>query len=142
VTDAPPEVPVVAVGAIVLRGDSVLLIRRGREPGAGKWSVPGGRVEFGEPLADAVVREVHEETGLAVRVERFAGWAEGTGTDPWPYHHVLLDFFVTEVPPGQQAMAGDDAVDLRWVPFGEVADLDLVDGLADFFTTVGVGPSI
>jgi ADP-ribose pyrophosphatase YjhB (NUDIX family) len=139
VSDAPPALTVVAVGAIVVRENTVLLVRRGREPGAGKWSVPGGRVEFGERLADTVVREVREETGLTVRVDRFAGWAERTGTVPWPYHHVLLDFFATETPPGQVARAGDDALDVQWAPVDHLAELDLVDGLAPFLASVGVG---
>jgi 8-oxo-dGTP diphosphatase len=129
---------VVAVGAIVRREGTVLLIQRGRAPAAGKWSVPGGRVEFGEPLADAVVREVREETGLSVEVDRFAGWAERTGDDAGAYHHVILDFFVTERAPRGEARAGDDAVALQWVPVDALDGVDLVDGLADFLRSVGV----
>jgi 8-oxo-dGTP diphosphatase len=141
VTEELPTYPVVAVGAIVQRDGALLLVQRAREPARGKWSVPGGRVQFGEALAEAVVREVREETGLAVRVERFAGWAEGTGSAPAPYHHVILDFFVTEAEPGAPAHAGDDASDLRWVPMSELGTVDLVDGLAEFLRSVGVGPS-
>jgi 8-oxo-dGTP diphosphatase len=128
----------VAVGAIIRRDGAVLLVQRGRAPAAGKWSVPGGRVEFGEALADAVVREVREETGLSVEVDRFAGWVERTGDDPGPYHHVILDFFVTEREPGAEARAGDDAAALQWVPVAALGAVDLVDGLSDFFRSVGV----
>ena len=89
----------VAVGAIVRRGDDLLLVQRGRGTAVGRWSVPGGRVEFGEALADAVVREVREETGVLVRVTGFAGWVERHGDDPVPYHYVILDFFAEPTGP-------------------------------------------
>jgi ADP-ribose pyrophosphatase YjhB (NUDIX family) len=128
----------VAVGGIVLRGDEVLLVRRGREPGTGRWSVPGGRVEWGETLTAAVAREVYEETGLAVRVERFAGWVERLPGDGTRFHHVILDFFAVAEEPGAAPRAGDDAAEVRWVPRRAVAGMDLVDGLLEFFTAVGV----
>lgn len=117
----------------------VLLVQRGRPPHVGRWSVPGGRVHFGEPLADAVVREVSEETGLEVHVERLAGSVERIGADPEPYHYVIFDFFVSESDPGAVACAGDDAADVRWVPVDAFGTIELVDGLAEFFTSVGVG---
>jgi 8-oxo-dGTP diphosphatase len=131
---------VVAVGAIIRRGDAVLLVQRGRAPAAGKWSVPGGRVEFGETLAAAVVREVQEETGLSVAVDRFAGWVERIGDEEGlgPFHHVIADFFVTEAEPRGEARPGDDAVALQWVPISALDDVELVDGLADFLRSVGV----
>jgi 8-oxo-dGTP diphosphatase len=140
---APTPAPniVVAAGGIVVRDDTVLLVQRGRPPAAGKWSVPGGRVHPGERLADAVIREVFEETGLRVRVERFAGWAERIGADPAPYHHVIFDYFVTETAPGE-ARAGDDAAAVAWVALTELDTYDLVDGLSDFFTEVGLRPSV
>jgi ADP-ribose pyrophosphatase YjhB (NUDIX family) len=90
VTGGEPRV-VVAAGGIVVRDGAVLLVQRGRAPGAGKWSVPGGRVRFGERVTDAVEREVFEETGLPVRVERVAGWGESIGGDPDPDHHLIMD---------------------------------------------------
>ncbi|MDQ1519619.1 MAG: 8-oxo-dGTP diphosphatase [Actinomycetota bacterium] len=129
----------VAVGAIVQLEDTLLLVRRGRDPGAGQWSIPGGRVGFGESLTEAVEREVLEETALRVRVERFAGWVERIGDRPAPYHYVILDFFATELEPRGTARAGDDASDVQWVPLTSLADVDLVDGLADFLASVGVG---
>jgi 8-oxo-dGTP diphosphatase len=127
----------VAVGGIVRRGDALLLVQRAREPGAGRWSVPGGRVEFGESLADAVVREVREETGIEVRVDRFAGWVERIDTTGG-HHFVILDFFASETHPAGSLRPGDDAADARWVPLAAVADLDLVDGLSQFLASVGV----
>jgi ADP-ribose pyrophosphatase YjhB (NUDIX family) len=130
----------VAVGAIVRSGDEVLLVRRGRGAAVGKWSVPGGRVEFGEPITDAVAREVFEETGLTVRVTGFAGWVERIGDDPFPYHYVILDFFAAPDPSAAATpRAGDDAAAVRWVPIRSLGEVDLVDGLLAFLGSVGVG---
>ncbi|HWS44455.1 MAG TPA: NUDIX domain-containing protein [Acidimicrobiia bacterium] len=126
--------PEPAVGAIVVEDGALLLVRRARPPGAGLWSVPGGRVEAGERLQAAVVREVREETGIAVRVDDLAGFAERIGAD---HHFVILDFFAQAVPTGQTPRAGDDAREAAWVPLADVADLDLVDGLLDFLRRVG-----
>ena len=68
--------PVVAVGAVAVNDGAILLIRRGRPPAEGRWSLPGGRVEWGEPLTDALRREVEEETALRVEVGRLAGVVE------------------------------------------------------------------
>src|SRR3989442_2608569 len=98
----------VAVGAVVQRGDEILLVRRGRGTAVGQWAIPGGRVEFGEGLKTAVAREVREETGLEVRVGRFLGWAERMGDDPGPYHYVILDFAAERLDPQAPAPARDD----------------------------------
>jgi len=135
----PPATPEVAVGAVVVHEGRLLLVQRGRGAAVGKWAPPGGRVEFGETLAGAVVREVREETGIEVHAGELAGWVERTGTDPEPYHYVILDFFA--VPSGAtDLMPGDDAADARWVPLAEVITLDLVDGLFDFLVRVGSLP--
>ena len=128
----------VAVGAIVLRGDALLLVQRGRGVAVGRWSIPGGRIEFGESVEAAVAREVREETGLQVRVDRFAGWVEQWGSDPVPHHYVILDFFATEIDPDATAHAGDDATALRWVPVADLDTIDLVEGLAEFLASAGV----
>ena len=78
--------PAVGVGAVARRDDDLLLVRRGHGPGAGSWSIPGGHVEMGETLHEALVREVAEETGLEVVVDRFLGWVERFGVDPEPFH--------------------------------------------------------
>ena len=121
--------PKLAVGAVCVHDDTVLLIRRGRGPAAGEWSVPGGRVEAGETLHEAVVRETAEETGLEVVVDRFLGWVERIDDE---YHYVILDFAVTALDPTQPPVAGDDAAEAAWVPRHEVSDLRLVGGLYDF----------
>ena len=128
----------VAVGAIVRRDDQLLLVRRGREPAAGEWSVPGGRVEPGETLMEAVVRELHEETGLRGVCGPLVGWVERIG-DGW--HFVILDFEAT-VAGDVAPVAGGDALEARWCPVGDVARLELVDGLAEFLHDHGVIPTI
>jgi 8-oxo-dGTP diphosphatase len=121
--------PEVCVGAVVVEDGCLLLIRRGRGPAQGEWSVPGGRVEAGELLAEAVVRELAEETGLEGVCGEFIGWVERVGHD---YHHVILDFEVTLLNPEAEPVAGDDAQEAAWVPLVDVADVQLVEGLAEF----------
>ena len=130
--------PEVGVGAVAVHDGAVLLIRRGKGPAAGEWSVPGGHVEMGETLHEAIVREVLEETGLEVVVDRFVGFVERIGDDPAPYHFVILDFAVTVLDPTQSPVAGDDAAEVAWVPMGEVSDLRLVPGVYEFLTEFGV----
>jgi mutator protein MutT len=126
--------PLVCVGAIAVDDGHLLMIRRGRGPAAGEWSVPGGRVEFGETLAEAVVRELAEETGLEGVCDRLAGWVERFGEG---YHYVILDFWVT-ILSSERPAAGDDAAEAAWIPLDQVADLRLVDGLAEFLHEHGV----
>lgn len=122
------------VGAVVVVDDAVLLVRRANPPGRGRWSLPGGRVESGETLREAVVREVAEETGLRVVCDRLVGWVERIDDD---HHFVILDFAATPLD-DQEPRAGSDAADVRMVPVWEVAELDLVDGLIEFLGDHGV----
>ena len=127
--------PEIAVGAVVVRDDCLLVIRRGHGPGAGEWSIPGGRVEAGETLHEAVVREMWEETGLEVVVERFLGWVERLGDD---HHFVILDFVVGLLDAEATVVAGDDAAEAAWVPLHELSEIRLVAGLHEFLTDHGV----
>lgn len=127
----------VAVGAVVRRGDEILLVQRGRGAGVGQWSLPGGRVEFGETLTAAVAREVEEETGLDVEVGDFLGWVERMGTEPFDYHYVILDFAARPRQPETAVRAGDDAADVAWVPCARLPDVGLVAGLYEFLTDSG-----
>ena len=127
-------VPEVCVGAVVVVDDDLLLIRRGRGAAQGEWSVPGGRVLGGELLAEAVVRELFEETGLEGICEDLVGWAERIGDD---HHYVILDFRVTLLE-RTDPTAGDDAAEARWVPLADVAELNLVEGLAEFLHDHGI----
>jgi len=126
--------PEVCVGAVAVDADRLLMVRRGHGPGAGRWSVPGGRVERGETLAEAVVRELAEETGLEGVCEGLVGWVERIGDG---YHYLILDFNVT-VLDARTPVAGDDAAEASWVPLSEVSDRSLVEGLAEFLSDHGI----
>src|SRR5688500_6257844 len=90
-----PDLPRVGVGAVVLRGDRVLLVKRGGQPSAGKWSLPGGLVDLGETTQEATRREVFEECGLRVRLAGVAGVVDRVvrdGDGRVRYHYVLVDY--------------------------------------------------
>jgi ADP-ribose pyrophosphatase YjhB (NUDIX family) len=116
------------VSALVVDRDELLLVRRAREPGAGLWALPGGRVEAGETLAEAVVRELHEETGLEGVCGEFVGLVEIIEPD---VHVVVLDFRAHLLAHAEPT-PGDDATEALWVPLGEVVDHLLVPGLGEF----------
>lgn len=127
--------PEVAVGAIAVHDDKLLLVRRGHGPGAGSWSVPGGRVEGGELLAEATVRELAEETGLEAVCGAIIGVVERFDDGA---HFVILDHSVTVLEPDREPVAGDDAAEVAWVPLADVAGWNLVDGLAEFLHDHGI----
>jgi 8-oxo-dGTP diphosphatase len=133
--------PEVCVGGVALHDGNLLLIRRGHGPAAGEWSVPGGRVEHGETLAEAVTREVREETGLECVCGRFIGWVERIddelADESGGQHFVILDFEIT-VLDDTEPIGGDDAAEARWVPLDQVIDLRVVDGLAEFLHEHGI----
>ena len=119
--------PTIAVAAIVYDvAGRVLLVERGRPPGVGLWSVPGGKVELAETLAQAVTREVHEETGLVVEVGALACVIERMGDD---HHYVILDYVARVI--GGELVAGSDVRAAKFVDEGELANLPLTDGLLD-----------
>lgn len=126
--------PEVCVGAIAVHDDRLLLVRRGRGPAAGEWSVPGGRVEAGETLAEAVVRELAEETALEAVCGDLIGWAERIDGDA---HLVILDFAATVLEP-ENPQAGSDAAEAAWVPLAEIGDYRVVDGLVEFLHDHGI----
>jgi 8-oxo-dGTP diphosphatase len=127
-------VPQVCVGAIAIDDGHLLLVRRGHGPAAGEWSIPGGRVEPGETTAEAVVRELAEETGVEGVCGRLVGFVEKIDGD---HHFVILDFLV-EVLERTPPRAGDDAAEAAWVPLADVAEMRLVEGLAEFLHEHGI----
>ena len=128
-----PVIP--CVGAIVADGEGrLLMIKRGHEPGAGLWSIPGGRIEPGETDAEAVVREMTEETGLTVQVGRLIGRVRRPGLNGTVVD--IRDYAATVI--GGTLRAGDDAADARWVAPGELASLEITEGLIDALAGWGV----
>lgn len=117
------------VGAVIRDGAGrLLLIKRGHEPGAGLWSLPGGRIEPGETDEQAVVREIAEETGLVVT----CGSLLGTATLPGASGAIIEVRDYRAVVTGGDLAAGDDAADARWVEPAGLASLPLTAGLAEF----------
>lgn len=128
---------ILAAGAIVFDDlGRLLMVRRLRAPGAGRWSIPGGKRDPGESAESACVRECAEETGLIVEVDRFAGrvYRQASDTDRF----VIDDFACRRT--GGGLLAGDDAEQVRWVSREEFAQLDLVDGLAQALADWGLLP--
>jgi len=128
-----PRRPELSVGAVAVQDHRLLMIRRGSEPGRGLWSLPGGRVEHGETMAEAIVREVAEETGVAVMVGAVIDWVERIGdpTEGDNHHFVIVNFSVT-VDGDVEPVAGTDALEAAWVDLDAVSELDLVAGMAQF----------
>jgi mutator protein MutT len=134
--------PIVGVGAVIVKDDRAIIIKRANEPYKGQWSIPGGRVELGESLADAVRREMREETGLEVAVgplievfERIqhdeAAPAARDPLQPPPvrYHFVIIDYLCACT--GGALCAGDDAADARWVTSDELDEYDIRQSAVD-----------
>ncbi len=124
-----PDQPIVGVGGIVLDAERVLLVKRGREPLKGIWSIPGGKLELGETLREGVRRELREEVGLEVDVlemveilDRISLDAEGRVA----YHFVLIDFLCEST--AGVARADDDAAAVAWVARDRVSEYETTEG--------------
>ena len=116
----PLPAPVPAVGVVCLRGEEVLLIRRGTPPRQGEWSLPGGRIEPGERAVDAALRELREETGVEATITGLIDVVDGLFPEAGR-HYVLIDYAALWV--SGEPTAGDDAMEARFVPLDQVATL-------------------
>lgn len=126
---------ILGASAVIVADDAIVLVQRGHEPMLGRWSVPGGSVEPGETLREAAAREAYEETGLEVTVgEEVFSLVIPAGERSFEVH----DFAATVV--GGTLRAGDDAADVRWVPFDELERLPLTDGLLGYLERAGILP--
>ena len=129
----PPPHPQLAVSAAIFRDDKILLVRRARSPGKGFYSLPGGRVEFGESLHAALHREVDEETGLKIEIVGLAGWREvlpGTGGGG----HYLIMSFAARWSAGEPVL-NDELDDFRWLAPDALGDLKVTGGLQEVIDT-------
>jgi len=125
-----PEHPMVAVGAIIFRGERILLIKRSNESGKGRWSIPGGRLELGETLYEAARREVHEECSIEIEIERVFNTTDRIIRDEEgnvKFHFVLVDVIAKYA--SGETKAQSDAEECRWVTTGELVGLDIVERL-------------
>ena len=127
---------ILGASAVIVADGAILLVQRGHEPQLGRWSVPGGRVEPGETLAEAAAREAYEETGLEVRI----------GAELWSLtipdgdrSFEVHDFAATVT--GGTLRAGDDAADVRWIPLDELDQWPLTEDLLGYLTRGGILPS-
>lgn len=121
-----PKMPLVGVGAVVIKNGKILLVKRAFEPGKGKWSVPGGVVELGEKLAVACAREMEEETGLKGQVLELINAYDMIVPDQSGkimYHYVLIDFLVK--PLGGVEKPSDEVLEMRWVSYEETKELEM-----------------
>lgn len=126
--------PIVGVGAVVLRHGRLLVVKRGNEPARGLWSVPGGRLEFGETLAEGALRELREETGLIGTARGLCGIAERMH----PTMHVVIHDLWVDVDEDAEPVAGDDADDVAFVGKAALHALPLVPRLEHFLQGHGV----
>lgn len=121
-----PDRPVVGVGGVLISGDRALLVKRGRPPLEGEWSIPGGMLELGETLIEGVQRELAEETGLVVRVAGLIEVFERISLDSAgrpQYHFVVLDYLCEMV--RGEGRAGSDAAEIAWTSDAELAQYSL-----------------
>lgn len=131
-----PKQPLAGVGAVIINEGKIILVKRGVEPGKGEWSIPGGLIELGETVRDAVIREAKEETGLDVEifVDRPIDAFDNIDIDEkggFHYHFVLMEFLTS--PKSGTLKSSSDAVDAKWVSLEEVEKYDLTKPFRKFF---------
>lgn len=128
-TADPAQRPILAVSAVVIRDGRLLMVKRKGEPAAGRWSLPGGRVEAGETLHDALLREVLEETNAAITTVDLIGVAEEDGGG---CRFVVLGYRAELAGSPAVIAAGGDAAEVAWVRVEDVSSLALAGGLGSF----------
>ncbi|UCF55791.1 MAG: NUDIX hydrolase [Deltaproteobacteria bacterium] len=121
-----PEHPIIAVGGIIFHGQSVLLVKRNREPGKGQWSLPGGAVELGETLKEALKREISEEVSIKIEIGGLVRLLDRIIEDPENrirFHYVIADYWGWKV--SGQSHPASDISDARFVPLKEIQKMEI-----------------
>lgn len=134
-TPDPALRPQLAVSAVIFRDGKVLLVRRARSPGKGFYSLPGGRVEHGESLHQALAREVDEETGLKIDIVGLAGWREVLPGATAGGHYVIMSFAARWA--SREPVLNDEHDDYKWLEPGKFGDLKLTGGLLEVVEAAG-----
>jgi len=124
-----PSHPQLAVSAAIFRDDDILLVRRARSPAKGLYSLPGGRVEFGETLHAALHREVDEETALQIQIVGLAGWREVVPGTSGGGHYLILSFAARWI--SGEPVLNDELDDFRWLKPDAIDDLQVTGGLPE-----------
>jgi ADP-ribose pyrophosphatase YjhB (NUDIX family) len=127
--DPSPSRPQLAVSAAIFRDDRILLVRRARSPAKGFYSLPGGRVEFGESLHTALQREVDEETGLRIEIAGLAGWREVLPTTTGGGHYLIMSFAARWA--ANEVVLNEELDDFKWLAPDGLGDLKLTGGLVE-----------
>jgi ADP-ribose pyrophosphatase YjhB (NUDIX family) len=126
---SPPSHPQLAVSAAIFRDDRILLVRRARSPAKGYYSLPGGRVEFGETLHAALHREVDEETALKIEIVGLAGWREVVPGAGGGGHYLIMSFAARWT--SGEPVLNDELDDYRWLAPDAIGDLKVTGGLQE-----------
>ena len=129
-----PSRPLVGTGALIFKDGGLLLVKRGAQPGFGKWSIPGGLVEVGEKVKDAMMREVKEEVGFDVEVVKLTDVVDTVTLDSngrVQYHFVVVNYLARIV--GGELKTATDILEARWVPVEEVEKCNLTSSFRAFF---------
>jgi 8-oxo-dGTP diphosphatase len=133
-----PLQPIIAVGAVVVYQERILLIRRGKEPAQGEWAIPGGRVELGETMHEAATRETMEETGISIRPGELVYYFETIQPDAdgtIRFHYAIFDFMAEYL--AGEPKPNDDALDARWVSPADVQAYNLNIKTRDLLNRIG-----
>lgn len=139
-----PIRPHVGVGILLVRNETLLLVKRKFDPDAGYWSIPGGHIELGERTESAAEREGFEETGFKVKVSKLAGIIDKIMLDEEgkiEYHYILINYFVEQIEGNmnQAPMPDSDALDARFVKFSELKNYKLTDSLVELLKQLKIG---
>ncbi len=139
-----PIVPLIGVGVMLTRDNSLLLVKRKFDPDAGYWAIPGGHLDLGERTENAAEREAYEETGFIVKVSKLAGIIDKIMYDDSgkvEYHYVLINYFVEQIDgdQNQQPVPNSDALDAKFVPFDDLKNYTLTESLIELLKQLKIG---